>query len=106
METLDFLEIESLVIKERFFELANEGLLLPVFDRTGQLNVKYASENGFTKRHIFVLYDIFKSHMEVKKTPEEILDFANEILYQILRRREIYEKLDSIIAKKKENGIY
>lgn len=106
MRALDFLEIESVIVKEHFLEVARAGFLLPVFDTTGQLNVDYAKENGFTKRHIFVLYDIFKFPTENKKTPQEVLDFANEILYQMLRRREIYEKLDSIIAEKKEKGIY
>ncbi|MFA5997061.1 MAG: hypothetical protein WC791_01075 [Candidatus Paceibacterota bacterium] len=105
MQTLDFAEIESKVVRRRFSKAASEGRLLPVFDVTCQLNVDYAKENGFSKEHVFLLRDIFKPRMK-SKTNDEVLDFANDILYHILRMREVYEKLDSIIADKKEKGIY
>lgn len=105
METLNFSEIESKVVRKRFNKAASEGRLKPVFDELCQLNVDYAKENGFTKEHVFVLRGIFKSQTK-GKNHDEVLDFANELLFHLLRMREIYENLDSIIADKKEKGIY
>lgn len=105
METLGLSELESKVVRRLFQKAASEGRLRPVFDEQGGLDVRYAKEYGFTMQHVFVLRAIF-SHRVRGLSNDEVLNFANEILLQRLHMLEIYDKLDAIIAEKKERGVY